>query len=113
MEDRIPRQLHHCHEVCCKKGGHHGRRTLIVDKKYTMEMCFSNKWTWHIIEWKVGDKVMLSMKDLVFKERLAKKLVDRYMGLYIIDEMVSTNAVKLQLLTLMRIYLVVNISQVV
>ena len=26
--------------------------------------------------WKVGDKVMLSMKDLVFKERLAKKLVD-------------------------------------
>jgi len=26
--------------------------------------------------WKVGDKVMLSMKDLVFKERLVKKLVD-------------------------------------
>ena len=26
--------------------------------------------------WKVGDKVMLSMKNLVFKERLAKKLVD-------------------------------------
>jgi len=27
-------------------------------------------------EWKVEDKVMLSIKDLVFKERLAKKLVD-------------------------------------
>ena len=26
--------------------------------------------------WKVRDKVMLSMKDLVFKERLVKKLVD-------------------------------------
>jgi len=26
--------------------------------------------------WKVRDKVMLSTKDLVFKERLAKKLVD-------------------------------------
>ena len=26
--------------------------------------------------WKVGDKVMLSIKDLVFKERLTKKLVD-------------------------------------
>ena len=25
---------------------------------------------------KVGDKVILSMKDLVFKEQLAKKLVD-------------------------------------
>ena len=27
-------------------------------------------------EWKIGDKVMLSTKDLVFKERLARKLVD-------------------------------------
>jgi len=27
-------------------------------------------------EWKVRDKVMLSMKDLVFKEQLVKKLVD-------------------------------------
>ena len=27
-------------------------------------------------EWKKGDKVILSMKDLMFKERLAKKLVD-------------------------------------
>jgi len=26
-------------------------------------------------EWKKDDKVMLSTKDLVFKERLAKKLV--------------------------------------
>jgi len=26
--------------------------------------------------WRVGDKVMLSIKDLVFKKRLAKKLVD-------------------------------------
>jgi len=27
-------------------------------------------------EWKKGNKVMLSTKDLMFKERLAKKLVD-------------------------------------
>jgi len=27
-------------------------------------------------EWKKGDKVMLNIKDLVFKERLAKKLVN-------------------------------------
>ena len=38
---------------------------------------------------------MLSIKDLVFKERLAKKLVDCYVGPYIIDEVVSTNVVKL------------------
>jgi len=53
---------------------------------------------------------MLSMKYLVFKKRLAKKLVDQYMGPYIINEVVSTNIVKLQLPTLMKIHLVVNIS---
>ena len=46
-------------------------------------------------EWKKEDKVMLSMKDLVFKERPAKKLVDQYMGPYLIKEVVSTHAVKL------------------
>jgi len=60
--------------------------------------------------WKKGDRVLLSTKDLVFKERLARKLVDQYVGLYTIEEVVSTNAVKLQLPTSMRIHLVVNIS---
>ena len=63
--------------------------------------------------WKVGDKVMVSTKDLVFKEWLVKKLVDYYVGLYIIDEVVSTNTVKLQLPTSIRIHLVVNVSWVV
>ena len=45
--------------------------------------------------WKIGDKVMLSMKDLVFKEKLAKKLVDWYIGPYTIDKVVSTNTIKL------------------
>ena len=53
------------------------------------------------------------MKDLVFKERPAKKLVDWYVGLYIINKVVSTNIVKLQLPTSIRIYLVMNISWVV
>jgi len=53
---------------------------------------------------------MLSMKDLVFKKWPAKKLVDWYVSLYIIDEIVSTNVVKLQLLMSIRIYPVVNIS---
>ena len=35
------------------------------------------------------------------------------MGLYTIEEVVSSNAVKLQLLSSMRIHLVVNISQIV
>ena len=46
-------------------------------------------------EWKVRDRVILSTKDLVFKKRLEKKLVDWYIGLYIIEEVISTNVVKL------------------
>jgi len=46
-------------------------------------------------EWKKEDKVILSMKDLVFKERPAKKLVDQYGGPYLIKKVVSTHAVKL------------------
>ena len=56
---------------------------------------------------------MLSTKDLVFKGRLAKKLVDRYVGSYTIEEVVSTNTVKLRLPTSMRIHLVVNVSHIV
>ena len=45
--------------------------------------------------WKRGDRVLLSTKDLVFKERPSKKLTERYVGLYAIEEVVSSNAVKL------------------
>jgi len=45
--------------------------------------------------WKKGDRILLSIKDLVFKERLARKLVDRYIGPYTIKEVISINAVKL------------------
>ena len=39
--------------------------------------------------------------------------MERYVGLYVTEEVVLSNAVKLQLPTSMRIYLVVNISQIV
>ena len=55
----------------------------------------------------------MSTKDLVFKERPTKKLTERYVGPYMIEEVVSTNVVKLRLPSSMRIYLVVNVSRVV
>ena len=64
-------------------------------------------------KWKKGDKVLLSTKDLVFKERPVQKLIERYIGPYVIEEVVSTNAVKLRLPSSMRIHLVVNVSQIV
>ena len=56
---------------------------------------------------------MLSTKNLVFKERPAKKLVDQYVRPYVIKKVVSTNVVKLWLPASMRIHLVVNVSQIV
>ena len=64
-------------------------------------------------EWKKGDRVLLSTKDLVFKERPSKKLMERYVGPYAIEEVVSSNAVKLRLPSSMRIYPVVNVSRIV
>ena len=64
-------------------------------------------------KWKRGDRVLLSTKDLVFKERPVKKLMERYIGPYMIEEVVSLNAVKLQLPSSIRIYPVVNVSQIV
>ena len=63
--------------------------------------------------WKKGDRVLLSTKDLVFKERPTKKLTERYMGPYMIEEVVLSNIVKLRLPSLMRIHPVVNVSWIV
>ena len=49
----------------------------------------------------------------MFKERPTKKLMERYVGLYVIEEIVSSNAVKLRLPSSMRIHLIVNVSQIV
>ena len=64
-------------------------------------------------KWEKGDKVLLSTKDLVFKERPTKKLMERYVGPYEIVEVVSSNAVKLRLPSSMRIHPVVNVSWIV
>ena len=64
-------------------------------------------------KWKRGDWVLLSTKDLVFKKRPSKKLIERYVGPYMIEEVVSLNAVKLRLPSSMRIHPVVNVSWIV
>jgi len=56
---------------------------------------------------------MLNIKDLVFKKRLVRKLVNWYVGLYIIEEVLSANAVKLRLPTSISIHSVVNVGQVI
>ena len=55
----------------------------------------------------------MSTKDLVFKEKPTKKLTERYVGPYTIEEVVLSNVVKLRLPSSMRIHLVINVSWII
>jgi len=65
-------------------------------------------------EYKVGDLVMLSTKDLKYKMvgRRTEKLTERFVGPYKIKKVVSSNAVELELPTTIKIHLVVNVSRI-
>jgi len=42
-----------------------------------------------------------------------KKLTEKYIGLYKVKKIISGNAIELELLVLLRIHLVVNVSRIV
>jgi len=65
-------------------------------------------------EYKVGDLVMLSTKDLKYQMvgRRTEKLTERFVGPYKIKEIISSNVVKLELPSTVRIHLVVNVSRI-
>ena len=65
-------------------------------------------------EYRVGDLVLLSMKNLKWqmKGRRSEKLTERFIGSYKIKGIISSNAVELDLPKSIRIYPIVNVSRV-
>jgi len=65
-------------------------------------------------EYKVGDLVILSTKDLKYQMvgRRMEKLTERFVGPYRIKKIVSSNVVELELPSTVKIYLVVNVSRI-
>jgi len=65
-------------------------------------------------EYKVRDLVMLSTKDLKYQMvgRRTEKLTERFVGPYKVQKMVSSNVVKLELPSTVKIHLVVNVSRI-
>jgi len=65
-------------------------------------------------EYRVGDLVLLSTKDLKWqmKGRRSEKLTERFIGSYKIKRIISSNAVELDLPKSIRIYPIVNVSRV-
>ena len=66
------------------------------------------------VEYKVGDLVLLSTKDLKWQivGRCSEKLVERFVGPYKIKAIISSNVVELELPTTIKIHLVVNVSRI-
>jgi len=65
-------------------------------------------------EYKVGDLVMLSTKNLKYQMigRRTEKLTERFVGPYKVKKIVSSNAVELELPNIVKIHPVVNVSRI-
>jgi len=65
-------------------------------------------------EYKVGDLVMLSTKDLKYQmvRRRIEKLTERFVRPYKVKKVVSSNAVELELPSTVKIHPVVNVSRI-
>jgi len=65
-------------------------------------------------EYKVGDLVMLSTKNLKYQmvRRRTEKLIERFVSPYKVKEIISSNVVKLELPSTVKIHPVVNASRI-
>jgi len=75
---------------------------------------YANRKRSEVDEYKVEDLVMLSTKNLKYQmvKRRTKKLIERFVGPYKVQKMLS-NVVKLELPSTVKIYPVVNVSRIV
>jgi len=75
---------------------------------------YANRKRLDVDEYKVGDLVMLSTKDLKYQmiRRRTEKLTEIFVGPYKIKKIVSSNAVELELPSTIKIHPVVNVSRI-
>jgi len=66
-------------------------------------------------EYRVGDKVLINTKDFSkeLMKRATKKLMEKFIRLYVVKKIVLENAVELELLVSLRIHPVVNVRRIV
>jgi len=67
-----------------------------------------------VVEYRVGDLVLLSTKDLKYQmaRRHTEKFTEHFVGPYKVKAIISSNAIELELPSTVKIHLVVNISRV-
>jgi len=66
-------------------------------------------------EYRVGDRVLISTKNFLIElmKRATKKLMEKYIGPYVVKKIASENIVELELLVSLRIHPVVNMRRIV
>ena len=110
-----------------KKGKYEGAEKFVVKMKKIQEKTkaalgkaqeeikkYADRKRAEVNEYKVGDLVMLSTKDLKYQMmgRRTEKLMERFVGPYKIKKIILSNTVELELPSTVKIHPVVNVSRI-
>jgi len=110
-----------------KKGKYEGAEKFVVKMKKIQEETkaalgkaqeeikkYADRKRAEVNEYKVGDLVMLSTKDLKYQMmgRRTEKLMERFVGPYKIKKIILSNTVELELPSTVKIHPVVNVSRI-
>jgi len=92
----------------------HEEAKVALKKSQKERKKYANRNRKEIVEYKVGDRVLLNMKDLTWQmmDRKTKKLTEKFVGLYKIKKIISENVVELELLVLRKIHLMVSVNRI-
>jgi len=87
---------------------------VVLSKAQEKIKKYINKKKEEVNDYKVGDLIMLSTKNLKYQmvEKRTEKLTEKFVGSYKIKKIVSSNIVELELSSTIKIYLVVNVSRI-
>jgi len=87
---------------------------VVLGKAQEKMKKYADKKRGEVDDYKVGDLVMLSTKDLKYQMvgRRTEKLMERFVGPYRIKKIISSNIVELELPSTVKIHLVVNVSRI-
>ena len=92
----------------------HEEAEVVLRKSQEEMKKFANRKRREIEKYQVGDWVLLSMKDLKYqmKGRQLEKLTERFIGPYQVKGIILTNTIELDLPSIIKIHLLVNVSRV-
>ena len=114
FEMRKKRRFEKAEEFAMRMKEVHEEAEAALKKSQEKMRKYANRKRSEVEEYQVGDWMLLSTKDLKYqmKGRRSEKLTERFIGSYQVKGIISTNAIELDLPSMIKIHLVVNISRV-